>query len=73
MPKDEYAQLSLLKVRLAELGRTTKKSELLRAEIKLLANMSNSRLTSVLAADPVIKTGSSKKCSSSLIFNGTTH
>lgn len=72
MPKDEYTQLSLLEVRLAELGRPTKRSELLRAGIKLLANISDSRLTSVLAAVPVIKTGRPKKCSSSLIFNGTT-
>lgn len=61
MPKDEYAQLATLKSRLATLGQPAKKSELLRAGIKLLAAMTDARLKTVLAAVPVIKTGRPKK------------
>jgi len=61
MPKDEYAQLGLLKARLAELGRPTKKSELLRAGLLLLSGMTDARLTAALATVPVIKTGRPKK------------
>jgi hypothetical protein len=61
MPKDEYAQLGVLKLRLAELGQPVKKSELLRAGIKLLAGMTDARLKTTMAAIPVIKTGRPKK------------
>ena len=61
MPKEEYAQLALLKARLAALGQPTKKSELLRAGIKLLAAMSDNTLKMTLAKIPVIKTGRPKK------------
>jgi hypothetical protein len=61
MPKDEYAQLSQLKSRLTAMGHPVKKSELLRAGIKLLANMSDVALKSTMAEIPVIKTGRPKK------------
>ncbi|MFM9835249.1 MAG: hypothetical protein ACKVOA_04025 [Methylophilaceae bacterium] len=61
MPKDEYAQLALLKARLASLGQPAKKSELLRAGIKLLVTMSDNTLKTTLAKVPVIKTGRPKK------------
>lgn len=61
MPKDEYAQLSVLKKRLEVLGQPAKKSELLRAGIKLLTNMSDAQLKEALLNVPVIKTGRPKK------------
>ncbi len=61
MPKDEYAQITLMKARLLALGQPTKKSELLRAGIKLLAAMSDNTLKTTLAAIPVIKTGRPNK------------
>lgn len=61
MPKDEYAQLTLLKARLSSMGQPVKKSELLRAGIKLLAAMSDNTLKTTLAKIPVIKTGRPKK------------
>ena len=61
MPKDEYAQLTLLKARLNSMGQPAKKSELLRAGIKLLAAMSDNTLKTTLAKIPVIKTGRPNK------------
>ncbi len=61
MPKDEYAQIALLKTRLTALGQPAKKSELLRAGIKLLAAMSDNTLKTTLAKIPVIKTGRPNK------------
>ena len=61
MPKDEYAQIALMKARLLGLGQPAKKSELLRAGVKLLAAMSDATLKSTLAAIPVIKTGRPNK------------
>lgn len=61
MPKDEYAQLTLLKARLTSLGQPAKKSELLRAGVKLLAAMSDNTLKTTLAKIPVIKTGRPNK------------
>ena len=61
MPKDEYAQLTLLKARLTAMGQPAKKSELLRAGIKLLAAMSDNTLKTTLAKIPVIKTGRDRK------------
>ena len=52
MPKDEYAQLSLLKARLTAMGQPAKKSELLRAGIKLLVAMSDNTLKTTLAKVP---------------------
>jgi hypothetical protein len=61
MPKDEYAQIGALKDRLAKLGQPAKKSELLRAGIKLLIAMSDNTLKTTMAKIPVIKTGRPKK------------
>ncbi len=61
MPKDEYAQIALLKARLTAMGKPAKKSELLRAGIKLLAAMSDNTLKTTLAKIPVIKTGRPNK------------
>jgi hypothetical protein len=61
MPKHEYAQLTLLKARLVALGQPAKKSELLRAGVKLLVAMSDNTLKMTLAKIPVIKTGRPKK------------
>jgi hypothetical protein len=61
MPKDEYSQLASLKARLLALGQPAKKSELLRAGIKLLSGMTDQRLKTTMAAIPVIKTGRPKK------------
>jgi hypothetical protein len=61
MPKDEYAQITILKARLTSLGQPAKKSELLRAGIKLLAAMSDNTLKTTLAKIPVIKTGRPNK------------
>jgi hypothetical protein len=61
MPKDEYAQIALLKARLNKMGQPAKKSELLRAGIKLLAAMSDNTLKMTLAKIPVIKTGRPNK------------
>ena len=61
MPKDEYVQFSVLKKRLEVLGQPAKKSELLRAGIKLLTNMTDAQLKEALLSVPVIKTGRPKK------------
>lgn len=61
MPKDEYAQLTILKARLTAMGQPAKKSELLRAGIKLLVAMSDNTLKTTMAKIPVIKTGRPKK------------
>ncbi len=61
MPKEEYAQFSVLKKRLEVLGQPAKKSELLRAGIKLLTNMTDAQLKEAMLSVPVIKTGRPKK------------
>ncbi len=61
MPKDEYVQFSTLKKRLEVLGQPAKKSELLRAGIKLLTKMSDAQLKEALLSVPIIKTGRPKK------------
>ncbi len=61
MPKDEYALIAALKGRMIMLGYPVKKSELLRAGIKLLAAMSDNTLKMTMEKIPVIKTGRPKK------------
>lgn len=61
MPKEEYAQIATLKKRLEVAGQPAKKSELLRAGLKLLAAMDDTALKAALASVPVIKTGRPKK------------
>ena len=61
MPKAEYAQLSVLKERLAKLGNPAKKSELLRAGIMQLTAMTDAALKVAMSKVPTIKTGRPKK------------
>ncbi|MCZ2103810.1 MAG: hypothetical protein OZ923_10025 [Comamonadaceae bacterium] len=60
MPKDEYAAIDALKQRAAALARPAKKSELLRAGLKLLADLDDAALQAALQAVPAIKTGRPK-------------
>lgn len=60
IPKDEYAVVETLKQRAATLAQPAKKSELLRAGLKLLAGLSDTALRSALKAVPSIKTGRPK-------------
>jgi len=57
IPKSEFVVLDELKQRAGVLARSVKKSELLRAGIKLLASLSNGALLSALSQVPTIKTG----------------
>lgn len=61
MPKAEYAQLYVLKERLAKLGNPAKKSELLRAGIMHLTAMTDAALKVAMSKVPTIKTGRPKK------------
>jgi hypothetical protein len=61
MPKDEYAQIAALKKRLEGLGKPVKKSELLRAGLKLLSTLNDTALKAALNTVPTIKTGRPKK------------
>lgn len=60
IPKDEYAVIETLKQRAATLAQPVKKSELLRAGLKVLAGLPDSALRSALQAVPSIKTGRPK-------------
>lgn len=57
IPKLEYLLLDQLKQRGAALGVAVKKSELIRAGIKALAEMSDAVLLAAIKAVPTIKTG----------------
>jgi hypothetical protein len=57
IPKDEYLVLSELKARMTTLMQPAKKSELLRAGLKVLAAMSDAAIKKALLAVPSIKTG----------------
>jgi hypothetical protein len=57
MPKVEYQRIEALKTRGTTLGRPVKKSELLRAGIKLLDGLSDAALLQALGELPSIKTG----------------
>lgn len=57
IPKAEYAVIEELKVRAMALGTAVKKSELLRAGLKLLQSLDNSAYKAALAAVPALKTG----------------
>lgn len=57
IPKTEYGMLEVLKQRAAKLTRPVKKSELLRAGIKMLAAASDAAYLAALDAVPAIKTG----------------
>jgi len=57
IPKVEYVVLEALKQRAAKLTRSVKKSELLRAGIKVLATLPDADFLSALEKVPAIKTG----------------
>jgi hypothetical protein len=60
IPKAEYEVIHALKTRSQKMGHPIKKSELLRAGIKLLATLSDAAFKAALAQVPVIKTGRPK-------------
>lgn len=57
IPKDEYEGIDALKLRAALQGHLAKKSELLRAGLKLLSTLDDKQLLVALGAVPSIKTG----------------
>jgi hypothetical protein len=57
IPKAEYGVLEELKQRAAQLAHPIKKSELIRAGIKVLASLSGAALLTALNQVPTIKTG----------------
>lgn len=57
MPEAEYAKIAELKKRMAALGSETKKSELLRGGIAVLAALNDAELKAVMARIERIKTG----------------
>jgi hypothetical protein len=57
LPKDEYEGIDGLKLRAALQGHLVKKSELLRAGLKLLSTLDDKQLLVALEAVPSIKTG----------------
>ena len=61
MPKEEYAQIATLKKRMETVGKPVKKSELLRAGLKLLSGLEDAALQAALATIPTIKTGRPNK------------
>lgn len=64
IPKAEYAVLDTLKLRSAKLSTPVKKTELLRAGIKLLAALSDAALLTALKNVPSLKTGRPAKAKS---------
>jgi hypothetical protein len=57
IPKAEFAAIDSLKLRAITLGTSVKKSELLRAGLKVLQGLSDSAYKTALAAVPALKTG----------------
>lgn len=57
MPKPEFAVLDTLKIRAAKMGYPVKKTELLRAGIKVLAALSDATFLAAVRAVPNLKTG----------------
>jgi hypothetical protein len=60
MPADEYALLAQLKQRALAAAHPIKKSELLRAGVKLLAGLGDAALLAALKNIPAVKTGRPK-------------
>jgi hypothetical protein len=60
IPKREYAVLAQLKARAESLAHPAKKSEVLRAGLKLLHGLPDGRLLAALKAVPALKTGRPK-------------
>jgi hypothetical protein len=61
IPKPEFAAVEILKSRAVALGSSVKKSELLRAGLKLLTGLSDAAYLDALAAVPTLKTGRPRK------------
>lgn len=61
MPETEYAQITVLKKRIADAGGKAKRSELVRAGIAALSALDNAQLTAAMARIESIKTGRPKK------------
>ena len=57
IPKAEYTVLEQLKLRAAQSGTPAKKSEVLRAGLKVLAAMEDAAFVAALGAVPALKTG----------------
>ena len=57
MPKGDYEKLAILKKKCLDAGVAVKKSELLRAGLKLLESTSEKRLLAAIAAVETVKTG----------------
>jgi len=57
IPKAEYTVLEQLKLRAAQSGTPAKKSEVLRAGLKVLAAMEDAAFIAALGAVPALKTG----------------
>jgi hypothetical protein len=56
-PKDEYQAIATLKLRALGLKQSTKKSEILRAGLKLLNSLNDKAFLSALSNVPALKTG----------------
>lgn len=61
MPETEYAQIAVLKKRIADAGGKAKRSELVRAGIAALSALDNAQLTAAMGRIESIKTGRPKK------------
>ena len=61
MPDSEYAQIAVLKKRIADFGGKARRSELMRAGIAALAAMNNVELTAIMAGIERIRPGRPKK------------
>lgn len=57
MPEIDYAHISALKERCLKAGVSAKKSEVLRAALKCLSNLSDKALTKAITDLEAIKTG----------------
>lgn len=57
IPKTEYAQIAAMKKRAMAMGLETKKSELIRAGLALLASTSDTAFRKALGSVPTLKTG----------------
>ena len=56
-PKDEYQAIATLKQRALSLQHSTKKSEILRAGLKLMSSLSDKAFLAALTSVPALKTG----------------
>ncbi len=61
MPEPDFALIAALKARAVKAGRETKKSEILRAGLQLLARQEDAALMEALGRLQAIKTGRPRK------------